>query len=260
MKQYLTLLEDVLNNGLQRDDRTGIGTISKFGTQMRFNLQDGFPILTTKKIHFKSVFYELNWILSGNTNTKYLKDNGITIWDEWASEDGSLGPIYGKQLRDFNGVDQLNKAIELIKKDPNSRRNVITLWNPSDLDKQALHCCHGTVIQFYVSSNRLSCSMYQRSGDVFLGIPFNISSYSLLTHMVAQVCDLEVGEFIHTIGDTHLYLNHIDQAKIQLLRTPTDLPKIELNKEIRNINNFKYQDIKLIGYNPQPNIKAQVAI
>lgn len=264
MKQYQELLQRILDTGVKKEDRTGTGTISVFAHQMRFNLQEGFPLLTTKKLHTKSIIHELLWFLKGDTNTAYLHDNKVTIWDEWADENGDLGPIYGKQWRaweakDGRVIDQIGELIEQIKKTPDSRRLLVSAWNVGDLDKMALPPCH-IIFQFYVANNRLSCQLYQRSADVFLGVPFNIASYALLTHMIAQVCGLGVGEFIHTTGDTHLYLNHIEQAKLQLTRTPYKLPTLKLNESITDINDFKYEDIAIENYESHPHIKASVAV
>ncbi len=264
MKQYHELLETILKQGVKKEDRTGTGTLSIFGYQMRFNLNDGFPLVTTKKIHFKSVVYELLWFLRGETNIKYLKENGVTIWDEWADENGELGPIYGKQWRKWDGydgiqIDQIKNVIEEIKKNPNSRRLIVSAWNVAQIEQMKLPPCH-ILFQFYVSDGKLSLQLYQRSADVFLGVPFNIASYSLLLMMVAQVTGLEAYEFIHTLGDAHLYLNHIEQAKLQLSRDFRPLPKVELNKQIKNIDGFKFEDIKLIGYDPHPHIKADVSV
>lgn len=264
MKQYQELLQRILDTGVRKEDRTGTGTLSVFAHQMRFNLQDGFPLLTTKKLHTKSIIHELLWFLKGDTNTAYLHDNKVTIWDEWADENGDLGPIYGKQWRaweakDGRVIDQIGELIEQIKKTPDSRRLLVSAWNVGDLDKMALPPCH-IIFQFYVANNRLSCQLYQRSADVFLGVPFNIASYALLTHMIAQVCGLGVGEFIHTTGDTHLYLNHIEQAKLQLTRTPYKLPTLKLNESITDINDFKYEDIAIENYESHPHIKASVAV
>ena len=282
MKQYHDLLQDILDNGIESEDRTGVGTLSVFGRMMRFDLCEGFPILTTKKIHFKSVLHELIWLVSGSTNTKYLDDNGVRIWREWSDSKGNLGPVYGHQLRNLNatpfdnnnllknskyykpyfknGYDQLAETIKNIKDNPYSRRHVVSLWNSSDLKYQALPCCHGTVIQFYVRDKKISCSMYQRSCDTFLGLGFNISSYAILTHMIAQVCGLDVGELIITTGDTHIYKNHIEQVKLQLTREEYPLPTLWLNPEIKDIDDFTYEDIKLIGYKSHPSIKADVAV
>lgn len=264
MKQYQELLQRILDTGVKKEDRTGTGTLSVFAHQMRFNLQDGFPLLTTKKLHTRSIIHELLWFLKGDTNTAYLHDNKVSIWDEWADENGDLGPIYGKQWRaweakDGRVIDQIGELIEQIKKTPDSRRLLVSAWNVGDLDKMALPPCH-IIFQFYVAHNRLSCQLYQRSADVFLGVPFNIASYALLTHMIAQVCGLGVGEFIHTTGDTHLYLNHIEQAKLQLTRTPYKLPTLKLNESITDINDFKYEDIAIENYESHPHIKASVAI
>ena len=264
MKQYQELLQRILDTGVKKEDRTGTGTLSVFAHQMRFNLQDGFPLLTTKKLHTRSIIHELLWFLKGDTNTAYLHDNKVTIWDEWADENGDLGPIYGKQWRaweakDGRVIDQIGELIEQIKKTPDSRRLLVSAWNVGDLDKMALPPCH-IIFQFYVANNRLSCQLYQRSADVFLGVPFNIASYALLTHMIAQVCGLGVGEFIHTTGDTHLYLNHIEQAKLQLTRTPYKLPTLKLNESITDINDFKYEDITIENYESHPHIKASVAV
>ena len=227
MKQYLDLLRHILNDGEKKDDRTGVGTISLFGTQTRYSLSKGFPLVTTKKIHLKSIIYELLWFLKGDTNVKYLQEHGVRIWNEWADENGDLGPVYGKQWRNFNGVDQIKNVVDTLKNNPNSRRIIVSAWNPVDVDKMALPPCH-TMFQFFVINNKLSCQLYQRSADCFLGVPFNIASYSLLTMMLAQVCNLELGDFIHTTGDTHIYLNHIDQVKLQLSREPYPLPKIKI--------------------------------
>jgi len=264
MKQYLDLCRHVLENGVKKEDRTGTGTISTFGYQMRFNLQEGFPLLTTKKVHLKSVIHELLWFIQGNTNVKYLQENGVRIWNEWADEDGNLGPIYGHQWRSWTGADgrthdQLKEVVEQIKTNPNSRRLIISAWNVGDLDKMALPPCH-TLFQFYVAGGRLSCQLYQRSGDLFLGVPFNIASYSLLTMMIAQVCDLEPGEFIHTFGDVHIYLNHIEQVKLQLTREPRQLPTMKLNPNVKNIFDFKYEDFSLENYHPHPAIKGVVSV
>lgn len=264
MKQYQELLQRILDTGVKKEDRTGTGTLSVFAHQMRFNLQDGFPLLTTKKLHTRSIIHELLWFLKGDTNTAYLHDNKVTIWDEWADENGDLGPIYGKQWRTWEAkdgrvIDQIGELIEQIKKTPDSRRLLVSAWNVGDLDKMALPPCH-IIFQFYVANNRLSCQLYQRSADVFLGVPFNIASYALLTHMIAQVCGLGVGEFIHTTGDTHLYLNHIEQARLQLTRTPYKLPTLKLNESITDINDFKYEDIAIENYESHPHIKASVAV
>ena len=264
MKQYLDLLSHILENGNEKTDRTGTGTKSVFGYQMRFDLQKGFPLLTTKKLHTRSIFHELLWFLKGDTNIKYLHDNKVTIWDEWADENGDLGPVYGKQWRAWQGADgkitdQISQLIHQIKNTPDSRRMLVSAWNVGEVEQMALPPCH-IVFQFYVANNKLSCQLYQRSADVFLGVPFNIASYALLTEMLAQVCGLEAGEFIHTLGDAHLYLNHIEQAKLQLSRTPYELPKLKLNPEIKDIFDFKYEDIKIENYVSHPHIKAEVAV
>lgn len=264
MEQYLQLCKHVLENGVKKEDRTGTGTISTFGYQMRFDLQKGFPLLTTKKVHLKSIIHELLWFLKGDTNVKYLQENGVRIWNEWADENGELGPIYGYQWRswetkDGRKIDQISEVIEQIKTNPNSRRLLVSAWNVGELDKMALPPCH-TFFQFYVAEGKLSCQLYQRSADVFLGLPFNIASYSLLTMMIAQVTGLEPGEFVHTIGDVHIYLNHIEQVKLQLTREPRELPTLKLNPEIKNIFDFTYDDIKIENYNPHPAIKGVVSV
>ena len=275
MKQYLDLLQHILDNGFQKGDRTGTGTKSVFGYQMRFNLEEGFPLLTTKKVHLRSIIHELLWLINGDTNIKYLHDNKVSIWDEWADENGDLGPIYGAQWRNWNneGIDQIADLIESIKNNPNSRRHIVTAWNPSVLPdekskdfaknvaegKAALPPCHA-FFQFYVADNKLSCQLYQRSADVFLGVPFNIASYSLLTMMIAQVCGLGLGDFVHTFGDVHIYNNHIEQVKLQLSREPRQLPTMKLNQEVKSIFDFKYEDFKLENYNPYDAIKADVSI
>ena len=264
MKQYLELLQVVIDTGIERSDRTATGTKSIFGYQMRFNLVDGFPLLTTKKLHMKSIIYELLWFLSGDTNIEYLKKNNISIWDSWADEKGYLGPIYGKQWRSWSGddgqkIDQLMQLIEQLKKNPYSRRHIVSAWNPADIEKMALPPCH-CMFQFYVADDKLSCHLYQRSADIFLGVPFNIASYALLTMMMAQICDLEVGDFIHTLGDVHLYLNHLDQAQEQISRTPTDLPMMHLNAMVKDLFHFTFDDFTLKGYNPQPHIPAKIAV
>lgn len=264
MIQYHNLMREVLSRGNKREDRTSVGTLSIFGHQMRFDLSKGFPLVTTKKVHLKSVIYELLWFLRGDTNVKFLHEHGISIWDEWADSTGELGPVYGKQWRAWEApggrkIDQITKVIEQIQQDPNSRRHLVVAYNPSEVDEMALPPCHA-FFQFYVSEGRLSCQLYQRSADVFLGVPFNIASYALLTHMVAQVCRLGVGEFIHTLGDAHLYLNHLEQTKLQLLRTPKPLPTLLLNPDVRSIFDFKYEDIQVIGYDSHPPIKAEIAI
>jgi len=264
MKNYLEIMQKILDEGEKKDDRTGTGTISCFGAQMHFNLQDGFPLLTTKKLHLKSIIYELIWFLKGETNVKFLNENNVSIWDEWADENGELGPIYGHQWRNWEGkggkkYDQITKLIDDIKSNPNSRRLLVSSWNVSEIDKMALAPCH-TFFQFYVSNGKLSCQLYQRSADFFLGVPFNIASYALLTLMVAQVTNLLPGSFVHTLGDYHLYLNHLEQAKLQLQRKPKKLPKMILNQNIKNIFEFKYEDFTLVDYDPEPSIKADVAI
>ena len=264
MNSYLKLMKEVLDNGTKKNDRTGVGTLSIFGAQMRFDLGKGFPALTTKKLHLRSIIYELLWFLKGSTNTKFLKDNNVRIWDEWADKNGDLGPVYGHQWRSWMSndgiiIDQISELIKNIKQNPNSRRLIVSAWNVGDIPKMALPPCH-SFFQFYVSNNKLSCQLYQRSADVFLGLPFNIASYSLLCMMIAQVCNLEVGDFVHTLGDTHLYLNHLDQAKIQLKRIPKDLPTMRINPKIKNIDDFKFEDFELVNYNPDPHIKATVAI
>ncbi len=264
MQQYLNLLKHVKDVGFKKEDRTGTGTLSVFGYQMRFNLNDGFPILTTKKIHLKSVIHELLWFLSGNTNIEYLKENNVTIWDEWADENGNLGPVYGHQWRswdaaDGSSVDQIADLIDQIKTNPDSRRLIVSAWNVGEIAKMKLPPCHA-FFQFYVANNRLSCQLYQRSADIFLGVPFNISSYALLTMMIAQVCDLKLGDFVHTLGDAHIYLNHMDQVNEQLKRSPKSLPNMKINPLVKDIFNFKYDDFELVDYDPYPLIKAPVAV
>ncbi len=261
MKQYLDLLKDVMENGVDKMDRTGVGTRSVFGRQMRFDLQKGFPLVTTKKVHLKSIIHELLWFIKGDTNVKYLQDNGVRIWNEWADENGDLGPVYGAQWRNFNGqgIDQLEDVIHRLKTNPNDRRMIVTAWNPAQISKMKLPPCH-MMFQFYVANGKLSCMLYQRSCDMFLGVPFNIASYALLTMMIAQVCGLEVGEFVHTLGDTHIYHNHFEQVKEQLSRTPLPLPTMKINKDVQNINNFKFEDFELVGYESYGTIKAQVAV
>jgi thymidylate synthase len=264
MQQYHTLLKHILENGTQKTDRTGTGTTSIFGYQMRFNLQEGFPLVTTKKVHLKSIIHELLWFINGDTNIKYLKDNGVGIWDEWANENGDLGPVYGKQWRSWttpNGkvIDQLKEVIDTLKKSPDSRRIIVSAWNVGELSEMALMPCHA-LFQFYVADNKLSCQLYQRSADVFLGVPFNIASYALLTMMIAQVCDLEVGDFIWTGGDTHIYSNHYEQVATQLAREPRELPTMKINPAVKSIFDFKYEDFTLENYNPYPGIKAPVAV
>lgn len=288
MKQYIDLCNYILNNGVKKDDRTGTGTISVFGYQMRFNLGEGFPLLTTKKVHLKSIIHELLWFISGSTNIKYLVDNDVRIWNDWpydlykkspdfqgetieefaakikesdefAKKYGNLGPVYGKQWRDFNGVDQLSILIEQIKTNPNSRRLIISAWNPAEVDKMALPPCH-SFMQFYVAEGKLSCQLYQRSADVFLGVPFNIASYALFTMMIAQVCGLEPGDFVHTLGDAHIYLNHLDQVNKQIKRSLRPLPKMVINPNVKSIFDFKYEDFTLLNYNPHSGIKGKVAV
>lgn len=264
MNQYETLLRYVRENGTKKSDRTGTGTLSIFGYQMRFDLNDGFPLITTKQVHLKSIIHELIWFLKGDTNIKYLQDNGVTIWDEWVDKDGELGPIYGYQWRswplpDGQHIDQISQVINTLKKNPDSRRIIVSAWNVADINKMSLPPCHA-LFQFYVADNKLSCQMYQRSADLFLGVPFNIASYALLTMMVAQVCDLELGEFIHTFGDTHIYINHLEQVDLQLSRTPRPYPLMKLNPAIKDIFDFKYEDFQLEGYNPYPGIKAPIAV
>ena len=264
MRQYHALLRHVLEHGDEKSDRTGTGTRSVFGWQMRFDLGEGFPLLTTKKLHTRSIIHELLWFLRGETNIAYLKDNKVSIWDEWADADGELGPVYGKQWRSWAGaggqaIDQIGAVIDEIKRNPDSRRLIVSAWNVADLPRMALMPCH-TLFQFYVVNGRLSCQLYQRSGDLFLGVPFNIASYALLTHMVAQVCDLGVGDFVHTLGDAHLYANHFEQAREQLARTPGPLPTLRLNPDVRDIFGFAIDDIRIVDYHPQPAIKAAVAV
>jgi len=264
MKQYLDLLNRILDEGVQKGDRTGTGTLSVFGNQMRFNMQDGFPLLTTKKLHLKSIIYELLWFLRGDTNVLYLQEHGVRIWNEWADENGDLGPVYGHQWRswpDYKGVtiDQIANVIDQIKHHPDSRRMLVTAWNPAEVDQMALPPCH-CLFQFYVADGKLSLQLYQRSADTFLGVPFNIASYALLLQMMAQVTGLEAGEFIHTTGDTHLYLNHLEQAKLQLTREPRPLPKMKINPDVKDLFSFKYEDFELTDYNPWPHIAADVAV
>ncbi len=264
MQQYLDLLDHILKNGTQKGDRTGTGTISCFGYQMRFDLSEGFPVCTTKKLHLRSIIHELLWFLSGDTNIKYLKENGVRIWDEWADENGDLGPVYGYQWRSWptstgESVDQITRLVEMIKTNPNSRRLMVSAWNCEFIEDMALPPCH-TMFQFYVADGKLSCQLYQRSADTFLGVPFNIASYALLTLMLAQVCDLEPGDFVHTFGDVHLYNNHIDQAKLQLTRDPRSLPQMKINPAVKNIFDFKFEDFELVNYEPHPHIKAEVSI
>lgn len=264
MEQYLRLLQHILETGTEKSDRTGTGTVSVFGYQMRFNLQDGFPLVTTKKLHLKSIIHELLWFLKGETNIQYLKENGVSIWDEWADEQGNLGPVYGHQWRSWTGADgttydQIKDVLNQIKTNPDSRRMIVNAWNVADLPKMALSPCHA-LFQFYVADGKLSCQLYQRSADVFLGVPFNIASYALLTMMIAQVCELQAGEFIHTFGDVHLYSNHIQQAKLQLAREPYPLPVMKINPEVRDLFDFKFEDFILENYQCHPHIKAPVAI
>ena len=264
MKQYHDLMKHILENGVDKGDRTGTGTRSVFGYQMRFDLSEGFPVVTTKKLHLRSIIHELLWFLNGDTNIKYLKDNGVSIWDDWADENGDLGPVYGYQwrhwpARDGGTIDQITKLIDNIKKNPNSRRLMVSAWNVADVDNMALPPCHA-LFQFYVADGKLSCQLYQRSADVFLGVPFNIASYALLVLMVAQVCDLEPGEFIHTFGDAHLYSNHFEQAELQLSRDFRSLPTMKINPNVKDIFSFKFEDFELVGYDPHPHIKAAVAV
>ena len=274
MKQYLSLVQHVMDNGVSKNDRTGTGTKSIFGYQMRFNLEDGFPLVTTKKLHLKSIIHELLWFLKGDTNIKYLQDNGVKIWDGWADKNGDLGPVYGSQWRNWNNdnIDQISNLIEMIKKNPKSRRMIVSAWNPSVLPdtsisfdenikngKAALPPCHA-FFQFYVANGKLSCQLYQRSADIFLGVPFNIASYSLFTHMVAHVCKLKVGDFIHTFGDAHIYINHFDQVKLQLSRKPNKLSSLKIKRSVNDIFDFKYDDFEILNYNPHPHIKGAVSI
>ncbi len=274
MRQYLDLVSHVMENGALKEDRTGTGTKSVFGYQMRFNLNDGFPLVTTKKLHLKSIIYELLWFLSGDTNIKYLKDNGVKIWDGWADKNGDLGPVYGSQWRNWNGdsIDQISDMINMIKNNPDSRRMIVSAWNPSVIPdtslsfsenvsngKAALPPCHA-FFQFYVSENKLSCQLYQRSADIFLGVPFNIASYSLFTHMVAHVCNLDLGDFVHTFGDAHIYTNHFEQVKLQLSRETRSLPKLIIKRKVANIFDFKFEDFEILNYNPHPHIKGAVSI
>lgn len=264
MKQYLELLNRILNEGTRKSDRTGTGTLSVFGHQMRFDMAEGFPLLTTKKLHLKSIIYELLWFLRGDTNVKYLHDHGVKIWDEWADENGELGPIYGHEWRswpDYQGgtIDQIANVVDQIRRTPNSRRMIVSAWNVAEVDSMALPPCH-TMFQFYVAEGRLSLQLYQRSADTFLGVPFNIASYALLLQMMAQVTGLQPGEFIHTTGDTHLYLNHLDQARLQLTRTPRKLPRMVINPDVKSIFDFTYEDFRLEGYDPWPHIKAEVSV
>ena len=264
MKQYLGLMKDILENGAHKSDRTGTGTLSVFGRQMRFNLEEGFPLVTTKKLHLRSIIYELLWFLNGDTNTKYLKDNGVSIWDEWADENGELGPVYGHQWRswpapDGRQIDQITQVIQQIKQKPDSRRHIVTAWNPAEVDKMALPPCHA-LFQFYVADGKLSCQLYQRSADFFLGVPFNIASYALLTHMFAQQCDLLPGEFVWTGGDVHLYTNHVDQAKLQLTREPYALPQLVIGRKPDAVFDYRFEDFEIRNYQAHPGIKAPIAV
>jgi thymidylate synthase len=264
MKQYLDLLQHVLDKGVQKSDRTGTGTLSVFGYQMRFDLDEGFPLLTTKKLHTRSIIHELLWFLKGDTNIAYLKEHGVRIWDDWADDKGNLGPVYGKQWRSWEGsdgktIDQISKAIYLIRENPDSRRIIVNAWNVGELDQMALTPCH-CLFQFYVANGKLSCHLYQRSADSFLGVPFNIASYALLTMMIAQVTGLQPGEFVHTFGDLHLYLNHVDQARLQVTRSPRPLPQIQLNPEVGSVFDFDIQDFTLLNYDPHPHIKAEISV
>jgi len=264
MQQYHQLLQHILDHGVEKGDRTGTGTISVFGHQMRFDLEKGFPLVTTKKLHLRSIIHELLWFLSGDTNIRYLKENGVRIWDEWADEEGNLGPVYGSQWRswpakDGQTIDQISQLIQQIKRNPNSRRLIVSAWNVGEIENMALPPCHA-FFQFYVANGKLSCQLYQRSADTFLGVPFNIASYALLTMMIAQVCDLEPGDFVHTLGDAHLYSNHLEQAELQLSREPRALPQMKVNPKVKNIFDFKFEDFELVNYDPHPHIKAAVAV
>lgn len=264
MKQYLDLMQHVLDHGVRKDDRTGTGTLSVFGYQMRFDLSEGFPALTTKKLHLRSIIHELLWFLQGDTNIRYLRENKVTIWDEWADENGELGPVYGHQWRKWTSadgkvIDQISNVVRQIKNNPDSRRLIVSAWNVGEIEKMALPPCHA-FFQFYVANGKLSCQLYQRSADIFLGVPFNIASYALLTMMMAQVCDLQPGEFVHTFGDAHLYSNHLDQARLQLSREPRPLPVMKINPEVKNIFDFKFGDFSLVNYDPHPHIKAPIAV
>ncbi len=264
MRQYLDLMRHVLENGCRKGDRTGTGTLSVFGWQMRFRLEEGFPLLTTKKLHLRSIIHELLWMLRGDTNIRYLNDNGVSIWDEWADGNGDLGPVYGHQWRSWETsdgriVDQIERLVDGLKKNPDSRRHIVSAWNPGDVDKMALPPCHA-MFQFYVADGRLSCQLYQRSADIFLGVPFNIASYALLTMMVAQVVGFSPGEFVHTFGDAHLYLNHLEQANLQLTRDPRNLPKVVLNPKVRDLFGFCFDDFELLDYDPHPHIRGEVAV
>jgi thymidylate synthase len=264
MQQYLDLMRHVREHGVKKEDRTGTGTLSVFGHQMRFDLNQGFPLTTTKKLHLRSIIYELLWFIKGDTNIRYLQDNGVRIWDEWADANGDLGPVYGAQwrswpARDGSTIDQLADVITRIKKSPDSRRLIVTAWNPADVDKMALPPCHN-MFQFYVANGKLSCQLYQRSADIFLGVPFNIASYALLTHMIAKVTGFEVGDFVHTLGDAHIYLNHLEQADLQLNRKPKLLPTLTIKRDVKNIDDFQFEDFAIVGYDPDPSIKAPVAV
>ncbi|AYV66774.1 MULTISPECIES: thymidylate synthase [Niallia] len=264
MRQYLDLCEHILTNGVKKEDRTGTGTISTFGYQMRFNLSEGFPLITTKKLHLRSIIHELLWFLKGDTNVKYLQDNNVRIWNEWADEKGNLGPVYGHQWRSWttregNTIDQISELIHAIKTNPDSRRLIVSAWNVGDIEKMALPPCH-CLFQFYVADGKLSCQLYQRSADVFLGVPFNIASYALLTHMIAQVCDLEVGDFVHSFGDVHIYTNHIEQVKLQLTRDPKPLPQLKINRNVKDIFSFEFDDFEIINYEAHPHIKGAVSV
>jgi thymidylate synthase len=264
MLQYLDLLRHILENGVEKSDRTGTGTLSVFGYQMRFDLAQGFPALTTKKLHLRSIIHELLWFLSGSTNVAWLREHGVTIWDEWADEDGELGPVYGKQWRswptpDGGSIDQISKVIDQIRRNPDSRRHIVSAWNVAEVDRMKLPPCH-SLFQFWVAEGRLSCQLYQRSADVFLGVPFNIASYALLTMMVARATDLQPAEFVHTLGDAHLYLNHLEQARLQLTREPRPLPRMEINPEVKSLFDYRYEDFQLTGYDPHPGIKAPIAV
>lgn len=264
MKAYLDLMQHILDNGADKGDRTGTGTRSVFGYQMRFDLAQGFPLLTTKRLHLKSIIHELLWFLKGDTNIRYLNENGVTIWDEWASETGELGPVYGHQWRswgkaDGQTIDQIAELVDALKKNPDSRRHIVSAWNVGEIDQMALPPCHA-LFQFYVADNKLSCQLYQRSADVFLGVPFNIASYALLTQMIAQVCGYELGDFVHTLGDAHLYNNHFEQARLQLTREPRSLPRMVLNPDVKSLFDFRYEDFRLENYDPHPGIKAPIAV
>ena len=264
MDEYLKLINHILENGEEKGDRTGTGTLSVFGYQMRFDLSKGFPMVTTKKLHLKSIIHELLWFLNGDTNVKYLQENGVRIWNEWADENGDLGPVYGKQWRDWQTkdgktIDQIHQAIDMIKNNPNSRRIIVSAWNVGELEEMALMPCHA-FFQFHVANGKLNCQLYQRSADVFLGVPFNIASYAILTHMIAQICNLEPGTFVHTLGDAHLYTNHLEQAKLQVTRTPMALPKLRLNPDVKSIDEFTYEDFEVEGYQHHPHISAPIAI